>query len=70
MTIEKMIGKDSVLLDLEVKNKKQLLEVPSQEISISIRHINVDQLLDVLYSKKSKEEIETEILSILEQITA
>ena len=69
MTIEKMIGKDSVLLDLEVKNKKQLLEVPSQEISISIRHINVDQLLDVLYSKKSKEEIETEILSILEQIT-
>ena len=33
MTIEKMIGKDSVLLDLEVKNKKQLLEDLSKYIA-------------------------------------
>ena len=33
MTIEKMITKHSVLLDLEVKNKKQLLEDLSKNIA-------------------------------------
>ena len=68
-TLESTFSKDENDHMIYKDDKKQLLGVPSQEISISIRHINVDQLLDVLYSKKSKEEIETEILSILEQIT-
>ena len=69
-TLESTFSKDENDHMVYKDDKKQLLEVPSQEISINIRHINVDQLLSVLYSRKSQKEIESEILSILEQITA
>ena len=37
------------------------IEVPLQDISIKVRHIPIDEYLDILYSKKSQNDIKKEM---------
>ena len=60
MTIEKMITKHSVLLDLEVKNKKQLLEDLSKNMNLLAKKKFIKQnnnLRSNFYTKINKSNV-------------
>jgi len=45
-----------------------VIEVPKQNISIKIRHVPIDEYLDILYSRKPSKEIKEEISSKLKEM--
>lgn len=44
------------------------IEVPKQNISIKVKHVPIDEYLDILYSKKPSKEIKEEISSKLKKL--
>ena len=50
------------------RNKDHELSVPEQNISIKVRHIPIDEYLNILYAKKPSKEIKEEISSKLKEI--
>lgn len=49
--------------------KSYELTVPKQNITIKVKHVNIDVILDTVYAKnKSKEEIKNEIQKSLQNI--
>lgn len=63
-TLEKTLHDNNEYLVYE-DNERYSLKVENQEISIHVRHINVNQFLDVLYSNKPKNEIKNLVDSII-----
>ena len=44
------------------------IKVPKQNISIKVRHVPIDEYLDILYSRKPSKEIKEEISSKLKEM--
>ena len=50
------------------KTENYEIEVPKQNISIKVRHVPIDEYLDILYSRRPSKEIKEEISSKLKEI--
>ena len=56
-TLEKTFHENNGQITYE-DNQKYSLKVENQGISIDVRHININQFLDIIYSNKPKNEIQ------------